>query len=184
MILDSLKALKQLLQELTPSHEIDLHACLTVQVENLHAVGHFKEQFSTLLQYARNLANIVYESTKRAVQWAAYYFTHQKSYYPIAPQAPPLNALPRISHLGPARKLNEREREIILDWAANNGKAVRQRTVHQKTTKFKAGTLPLNIYAASWKPTEKSRFGKKVLDCPASDTESPSETHSEKTRSN
>lgn len=52
MILDSLKALKQLLQELNPTYEIDLHACLTVQVENVHAVCHFKKQLPTLLQYA------------------------------------------------------------------------------------------------------------------------------------
>ena len=85
MILSRLKALKQLLQELNPSYGIELHACLAVQVENLHAVGHFKKQFSTSLQYARNLANTVYMSVKRVVQWAAYYFKHEKSYYPIVP---------------------------------------------------------------------------------------------------
>ena len=35
------------------------------------------------------------------------------------------------------------------------------------------------MYATSLKPTENIRFGKKVLDCPANNTESPSETHSE-----
>ena len=44
---------------------------------------------------------------------------------------------------------------MILEWAANNGKAIRQRTVRQETTKFKAGTLPLNIYATSAQSTEK-----------------------------
>ena len=43
----------------------------------------------------------------------------------------------------------------MLEWAANNGKAIRQRTVRQETTKFKAGTLPLNIYATSAQSTEK-----------------------------
>ena len=43
----------------------------------------------------------------------------------------------------------------MLEWAAKNGKAVRQRTVRQETTKLKAGTLPLNIYATSAQPTEK-----------------------------
>ncbi|XP_068716004.1 uncharacterized protein [Montipora foliosa] len=70
-------------------------------------------------------------------------------------QATPLNALPRMSHLKPARKLNDQERESMLEWAANNGKAVRQRTVRQETTMFKAGTLPLNMYATSEQPTEK-----------------------------
>ena len=108
MILDGLRALQQLLKELNPSYEVDLHTCLTVQVENLHAIGHFKDQFPTLLEYARNLANTVYESIKRVVQWAAYYYTHEKSYYPVVPQATPLNALPRMGHLKATRKLSDR----------------------------------------------------------------------------
>ena len=51
--------------------------------------------------------------------------------------------------------------------------------MRQETTKFKAGTLPLNKYVTSLKPTEKIRLGKKALDCPANNTESASETHSE-----
>ena len=43
----------------------------------------------------------------------------------------------------------------MLEWAAKNGKAIRQRTVRQETTNFKAGTLPLNMYATSAQPTEK-----------------------------
>ena len=43
----------------------------------------------------------------------------------------------------------------MLEWTANNGKAVRQRTVRQETTKFKAGTLPLNMYDTSSQSTEK-----------------------------
>ena len=60
-----------------------------------------------------------------------------------------------MSHLKPVRKLNEGERGVMLEWAANNGKAVRQRTVRLETTMFKAGTLPLNMYATSGQPTEK-----------------------------
>ena len=155
MILEGLRALELLFKELNLDYKIDLHTCLAVQVENLHAIGHFKEQFPTLLQYAQNLANTVYESIERVVQWAAYYYTHEKSYYPIVGQATPLNALPRMSHLKSARKLNDRERESMLEWAANNGKAVRQRTVRQETTMFRAGALPLNMYSTSEQPKEK-----------------------------
>ena len=97
----------------------------------------------------------MYENIKRVVQWAAYYYTHENSYYPVVSQATPLDALPRMTHLKPARKLNDREREVMLEWAANNGKAVRPRTVCQETTKFKTGTLPLNMYATSAQSTEK-----------------------------
>ena len=155
MILEGLRILEQLLKELGPNYKIDLYTCLTVQAENLHAVGHFKDQFLTLLQYAQNVANTVYESIKRVLPWAAYYYTHEKSYYPVVSKATPLDALLWMTNLKRARELNDREREVMLEWAANNGKAVRQRTVRQETTKFKAGTLPLNIYASSAQSTEK-----------------------------
>ena len=32
----------------------------------------------------------------------------------------------------------------MIEWATTNGKAVRQRSVRQETTMFKAGALPLN----------------------------------------
>ena len=34
----------------------------------------------------------------------------------------------------------------MREWARNNGKSVRQRTVRQETTKYNAGTLPLDMY--------------------------------------
>ena len=82
MILNRLKDLEALVKEHNPSFTIDLYSCLTVQVKNLHAVGHFKDHFPTLLQYAGNLANTVQESIKRVVSRSAYYFTHDKCYYP------------------------------------------------------------------------------------------------------
>ena len=39
-----------------------------------HAVGHFKDKFPTVLNFARNLGNSVYESIKRITSWAAYWF--------------------------------------------------------------------------------------------------------------
>ena len=37
----------------------------------------------------------------------------------------------------------------MIEWATTNGKAVRQRSVREETTMFKAGTLPLNMYRTS-----------------------------------
>ena len=99
MILEGLRALEQLLKEPSPNYNIEVYTCITVQVENLHAMDPFKEQFPSLLQYAQNLANTVYESLKRVVRWAAYYCTHEKCYYPVVSQAIPLDALPRMTHL-------------------------------------------------------------------------------------
>ena len=63
-----------------------------------------------------------------------------------------------MSHLKPTRKLNNGEQVLMREWAANYGKAVRQRTVRQETTMFKAGTLPLNMYASSVPQNEGVRF--------------------------
>ena len=35
----------------------------------------------------------------------------------------------------------------MLDWCARHGKCMRQISVRQQNTKFKSGTLPLNMYA-------------------------------------
>ena len=46
----------------------------------------------------------------------------------------------------------------MIEWATTNGKAVRQRSVRQETTMFKAGALPLNMYRTSDYPKDKVSF--------------------------
>ena len=110
LISQGLQDLRDLIAEIKEGFQINLHTCLTVQVENLHATGHFKDQFPTMLQYARNLSNTVYESIKRVVNWAAHYYTHERSYYRVLRQATPLNALPRMSHLRPSTRLSNQQK--------------------------------------------------------------------------
>ena len=43
--------------------------------------------------------------------------------------------------------------ETMRQWAREHGKYVRQRTVRQETTKYKAGILPLNMCGRSNKPS-------------------------------
>ena len=114
-------------------------------------MSHFKDQLQTTLQYARNLANAVYESIKRVVPWAADYFTHDSSYYPVVEQATPLHAFPRMSHLNPTRQLNTTQKDQMRDQASDNGRAVRQRSVPQET-------LPLNMYHSCYTPADKVVF--------------------------
>ena len=61
---------------------IDWSSLLTTIAENLHAVSHFKLQFS-VLQYAMNFGTISKESLKRLTKWKASYFTHPASHYPV-----------------------------------------------------------------------------------------------------
>ena len=61
VIYSQLGRLHSTIQEINKDIHVDLHSCLTTQVENLHAVGHFKDEFPTVLNFARNLGNSVYE---------------------------------------------------------------------------------------------------------------------------
>ena len=56
--------------------EIKLEACLTLQVENSHAVSHFKHPTCTVLVCAIDLDNTTHETLKRTCQYAAHYFMH------------------------------------------------------------------------------------------------------------
>ena len=144
-----LGTLQSTIQAINKEIDVDLHSCLTTQVENLHAVGHFKDEFPTVLNFARNLGNSVYESIKRITSWAAYYFTHPTSYYPIPDNSISLKEISKLPHLGKTRHLDSKQAQMMREWAVLHGKCVRQRTVRQETTKFKAGTLPLNMYRPS-----------------------------------
>ena len=64
-----------------------LETLLTTQVENLHAVSLFKHETFTVLQYAQDFGTIVKESLKRTSRWAAKYYTHDRSYYPVPQSA-------------------------------------------------------------------------------------------------
>ena len=116
------------------------------------------------MQYALNLENNVYESIKHVVPWSAYYFKHDKSYYPVLRQSTPLNGIPKLEHLKARRELNRREKDLMIEWAKTNGKAVRQRSVRQETNMFKAGTLPLNMYRTSDYPKDKVSFSPNTVE--------------------
>ena len=54
--------------------------------------------------------------------------------------------------------MNDKDQECMREWVRNNGKRVRQRTVQQEITKYKAGTLPLNMYESKKPIGEKIQF--------------------------
>ena len=66
----------------------------------------------------------------------------------------------------------------MREWAANYCKAARQRTVRKETTMFKAGTLPLNMYATSVPEHEKVTFPQTRPEASAVEKE-PEEVRSE-----
>ncbi|CAC5396111.1 unnamed protein product [Mytilus coruscus] len=158
MIESELENLLTVITSYNINYQIDLRSLLTVQVEILHATSHFKEQFPTCLQYARNLFDTVHESVKRVVNWSAYYFTYPQPYYPVPQSIMQLTDMPSVRPLSPIIALAAYEQATTKNWVNDFGKCVRQRTVRQETTKFKAGTLPLNMYHQSV-----VQLGKKVI---------------------
>jgi hypothetical protein len=147
MMARSVLKLMQILKSTQPTFTPNLCSCLTVMVENLHAVSHLKHGLPTKLEYARDFGRIHHESVKRMVKWAAYYFTHAGSYYPVPESSLSLCDIPKLTK-PEGRKATKEDLMALHDWARLHGKCVRQRTVRQDNTKYRAGTLPLNMYSS------------------------------------
>ena len=54
--------------------------------------------------------------------------------------------------------ISSADQDLMRNWANTHGKCVRQRTVRQETTKYKAGTLPLNMYQTATHQGERLEF--------------------------
>ena len=104
---------------------------LTTEVENLHAVSHFKNETFSTLQYAMDFGTIAKESLKRVSKWAAKYFTHPASYYPVLQTGMLLGDIKFMSPL-PSKTLPNREEDAMQGWV-DNFRTVRQRTVRSET---------------------------------------------------
>ena len=85
------------------------------------------------------------ESIKRTSRWAAKYYTHDRSYYPIPQSAKPLPAVATTAPL-PSEGITPGMEEQIKEWLESH-RPVRQRTVRSETTKDKAGALPPAVFA-------------------------------------
>ena len=125
--------------EVNPDFKIKLEMCLTVQVKILHAVSHLKHPACAVLEYARDFGNTMRESLKRTTNWAAFYFTHAESYYPVPENKILLKDIRKMKQL-PVKTMSKSDRRTMREWAQEHGKAVSQLTEHA------AGTLPLNMY--------------------------------------
>ena len=94
-----------------------------------------------------DFGTIAKESLKRVSKWAAKYFTHPASYYPVPQTGMLLGDLKFMSPL-PSKTLPNtanREEDAMREWV-DNFRPVRQRTVRSEFTKDKAGALPAAVY--------------------------------------
>ena len=125
--------------------DIDLRTLLTTQVENLHAVSHFKNETFTDLQYAQDFGTISKVSLKRTTKWGAKYFTHEKSYYPVPKSSLELGDV-NVMKPPPAGSIDP-QIETAMKELVDRYRLV-QRTVRSETTKDKAGALPPAVYSS------------------------------------
>ena len=142
---NDLERLDKNIDILSPRFFIKPEVCLTTQVEDVHAVSHFKHPTCTLLEYARDFGNNTKESLKRVTKWFSYYFTHTSSYYPVLQTKVSLRDFRKINCF-PVRDMSKQDQDCMRQWASEHGKAVRQLSLRQNNTKHAAGTLPLNMY--------------------------------------
>lgn len=157
MINQGLARLQSNIAKINPELTVNPEALLTVKVENLRAVSHFKHPTCMQLHYARDFGTTALESAKRMTQWSAFYFTHSTSYYPVPSTQIHLQDFPRMLKQN-LPVMSSADQDLMRNWANTHGKCVRQRTVRQETTKYKAGTLPLNIYQTAVHRAERLEF--------------------------
>ena len=93
------------------------------------------------------------ESVKKTTNWAAFYFTNPKLWYPVPDRAASLFENPLAPHIPPA-VITSQDAQLMKEWAHNFGAAVLQRTVRQETTMARTGTLPNFLYQKEILPGE------------------------------
>ena len=136
LLIKEMDRLRNNIWVLNPAYEefVDLTNLLTTQVDNLHAVSHFKHESFSVLQYAQDFVTIVKESMKRTTKWSAKYYTHDRSYYPHGPTEQYAPSV--VSFMTPLPcKCLDSERNVVSHQAVKTHRPVRKRTVRSETTK-------------------------------------------------
>ena len=123
----------------------NLLSCMTLDVENCHAAVHVKQANLSQAEYCKSFGTTMKETVKRVTNWAAYYHTSRRSWYPTPERALLLSQVPVMNPL-PIVNMCQADCDSLRDWAASYGAAVRQRTVRQETTMARHGTLPEFMY--------------------------------------
>ena len=72
---------------------------MTLDVENYHSIVHINYVNMSMIEYARSFKLTMKESFKRVTQWAAFYHTSRKSWYPKPKEAIPFSKVPLIKPL-------------------------------------------------------------------------------------
>ena len=119
----------------------------TESVEHFHSLAHRKSQVQTVWEYIRSYSVIVKECAKSMSSWSFQLFSRKGSYY-TSPRKNkiPLERIPIVPKLEPMNVLGDDENEKVRNFCIEY-KALPQSSTRCFTSKFKAGTLPLQAYA-------------------------------------
>ncbi|CAH3113598.1 unnamed protein product, partial [Porites lobata] len=117
-----------------PGFEVNLNlkSLLTLNVENQHAVTHFKKETFTLYEYAQIFGSSVEEGVKRVTPWSAHYYTHPSSYYLADPSAAGQLVSVEIPKPVGERLSRNEEAEMRL-WAKRFGNSVPDESPESET---------------------------------------------------
>ena len=92
-----------------------------------------------------DFGTIVKEFLKRISKWAAKYFTHSSSYYPVPEKHMSTSKTCDIHCSSPSVNMTSEDQQLMKEWI-ESFRPVRQRTVRGETTEDKAGALPPSVY--------------------------------------
>ena len=135
--------LQRLYSNLQPFNQssTNLLSCMTLDVENCNSTVHIKQVNMSMMEYARSFEFTIKESVKKVTQWAAFYHTSSKSWFPKPKKTTPFSKVPLIKPL-PIVDMFNANCDIMRNWASAYRAVVRQRRVRQETTIEKHGNLP------------------------------------------
>ena len=144
-----LKHIEITIKKLSKEYPINTKSLLTLGNEHLHSVLRLKTDTPTVLDCSRDFMKGVSECMKKQTLCGFHYFTSQKrKHYEAMSGFLKMEDLPRLK--SPiAKKLKENELKVMLQSRERYGRGVRQRSVRADTTKYNAGTLPLNLYSVA-----------------------------------
>ena len=150
MILEGLEKLKDRVMRVNPSFVIHLHphSLLTLFVENLFAsMRGGNTNTPMMLDFCLRLPRCINEQLKRVTTTSFNYFTNPRYYLEpklgnIQVHFKELAKIPKPI----ASSLAKKHKDELRNWAMQDGKAVRQNTTRNFSTKDKPGTLPVNLY--------------------------------------
>lgn len=154
-----------------------VHSLLTLFVENFFSSMRAGNTTTpTMLDFCLRFPRCVNEQLKRVTANSYNYFTNPKASYYLEPKLGDISInftdlakLPKPA----ASSLAKKQKTKLRNWAMQHGKAVRQNTTRNFSTKDKPGTLPINLYEQAPPVSELVNFGSLLEDDPPANHDNP-----------